>query len=247
MDSELTSLLQKTGLTQKEARVYLALLELGKADIGDISRLSGLKRPIIYIIIEELLKKGCVTQLPDKKVNTYQAIDPLVILSQLKTTAKYFSEMIPFLHSLSNKGKKRPKLHFIEGRGNVWKNLTETIQEKEGFYISSYSKINKFYPNSINDFINKEHKIFNQVRGRHIIPDNEEDIALGKELTKVKQLVRILPKKEDVGMDFALYKNRLSITLFEENPFAVTIESEELAKSLRTIFEVVWENSKEIE
>ena len=86
MDETLLKLLEQTGFTKKEALVYLALLELVQGNVSEIAKITELKRPIIYVILEGLIKRGYVSELPNKKINTYQASDPSIILSKLSLT-----------------------------------------------------------------------------------------------------------------------------------------------------------------
>ena len=54
---ELIEVLNKTGLHEKEAKVYLALLELGTADVSDIAAKAGVKRPTSYLVLDELKER----------------------------------------------------------------------------------------------------------------------------------------------------------------------------------------------
>ena len=54
---EVFQVLKSIGLTEKEASVYLALLTLGTADVGEIAQKSGQKRTTCYTVIENLKKK----------------------------------------------------------------------------------------------------------------------------------------------------------------------------------------------
>jgi sugar-specific transcriptional regulator TrmB len=114
MDQELLKLMESTGFTEKESRVYLALLELGPCDVTAIANRAELKRSIIYVIIEGLVKRGYVSELPNTKINTYQAGDPTIILNQLKVTAKNFSQMLPILHTLGSQERPSPKSFIIQ-------------------------------------------------------------------------------------------------------------------------------------
>ena len=59
----LTPFLKNLGLNDKEANIYLALLQLGKSTATKIAKKSGLKRPTTYVIIEQLIDKGFVQKL----------------------------------------------------------------------------------------------------------------------------------------------------------------------------------------
>ena len=59
MKSEkLTNILENLGLTENEAKVYLASLSLGQSTILKISRTAEIKRTTIYSVIESLKQKG---------------------------------------------------------------------------------------------------------------------------------------------------------------------------------------------
>ena len=60
-------LLNKLGLNQKEANVYMACLELGSGTIKELSEKSGVKRTSIYNFLEELKQKGLITQIQKGK------------------------------------------------------------------------------------------------------------------------------------------------------------------------------------
>ena len=49
--------LQSLGFSEKESKVYFTLLKIGPSTAYKIAKQSGLKRPTVYIILEELRKK----------------------------------------------------------------------------------------------------------------------------------------------------------------------------------------------
>ena len=246
MDSDLLKLLEKTGFTEKEARVYLALLAIGQADVSDIAKKSSLKRSIIYVLLEGLIKRGYVSKVLNKKINTYQATDPSIILSQLKSVTKDFSDMIPIFKTLHNKGKNRPKITYIETKDGVWNTFEEINQTKEALFITSYERVEKHFPGAINEWVKHVKKGLIKVKGKHLVANNKFDLDAVKKFKQIGQDVKFLENVSDFNMDFALYENKLAITSLEENPFAVIIESADLVKSIKPIFEIAWGQGKEI-
>lgn len=247
MDNSLKNLLEQSGFTEKEAQVYLALLELGEGNVADISRITELKRPIIYVILEGLIKRGYASELPNKKVNAYQASDPGMILRKIQDTAKNFSEMLPIFRTLRNRGKKRPKISYFETKDGIWSVYEEMSRSTNPFFITSYASIKKFFPNAIDKWIEEDIKGGSIADGYHLIPDDEENIKIGKEFKKANQRVRVLDNLKNSKMDYTIFGNKLAITSLEDEPFIVVIESEELVKSMRPIFEIAWERGREIE
>lgn len=246
MDQDLLKLLENAGFTEKEAKVYLALLELGQGDVSDIAKISGLKRSIIYVILEGLLKRGYVSEMLNKKINTYQAIDPTVILSQLKTVTKNFSEMLPIFRTLHNKGGKRPKISYFETKEGIWNIYEEMNQTENCFFITSYQRIEKHFPASTEKWIANYEKGLYRIKGKHLIPDNLRDIEIGKEFSKIKQKVRVIEDLKNIEMDFAIFGKKVAITSLSEEPFIVVMESEGLVNSLKPIFEIAWAKGKDI-
>ncbi len=246
MDQDLLKLLEQSGFTEKEARVYLALLELGQGTVTKISRLTELKRSIIYVILEGLIKRGYVSELPAKKINSYQAIDPSAILNQLKITAKNFSEMLPILRSLHNKGEKRPKITYCETKKGIWNIYEEINRSEKPFFISNYVRVEKCFPGSVEKWVSNVQKGIYRPEARHLIPSDSKNKEIAEKFLRlpVEQEIRTLGKLNNSQMDFTLYENKLAITSLEDKPFIVVIESEELVKSMRPIFELAWNKGK---
>lgn len=53
----LTNILKSFGMSQKEAEVYLALLELGSAKVSDVSKQSSVNRSSAYVVLETLKER----------------------------------------------------------------------------------------------------------------------------------------------------------------------------------------------
>ncbi|MFA7208696.1 MAG: helix-turn-helix domain-containing protein [Parcubacteria group bacterium] len=246
MDTDLVKLLEQTGFTQKEAEVYLALLELGRGTVTEIAKTTALKRSIIYVLLEGLIKRGYASELPDKKISVFQAIDPSLILFQLKTTTKNFSEMLPIFRTLCNKGKKRPKITYHETKEGIWKTYESFNLSSEAFFISSYERIGKHFPGAIEKWLEDYRKKLIPIRGKHLVPHNPFELQVAKQLSANGQQARYLPGIPAFNMDFSLCENKLAITSLEDEPFIVVIESEELARSIRPLFEIAWDNGKEV-
>lgn len=246
MDETLIKLLEQSGFTKKESLVYLALLEVGQGRVIEIAKKTELKRPIIYVILEGLIKRGYISEIPDKKINSYQATDPAVILRKLQMTTKDFSEMLPFLRTLSNKGSQRPKITYHETKEGIWNTYEEMSQTATPFFITSHTRIKRHFPNGVDAWLGGLKRGVYKFKSNNLVPETEEEIKIGKEFLKLGQKVRVLPELKGMNMDFAIFNNKLAITSLADEPFIVIIESEELVKSMRPIFEIAWQRGKEI-
>ena len=84
--------LQQLGLSDKEAKTYLASLELGPVSVQEIAKKSGLKRPTVYFAIEQLIKMGLMSSFEKGKKRYFSAESPerlvsLITAQKRKATA----------------------------------------------------------------------------------------------------------------------------------------------------------------
>jgi sugar-specific transcriptional regulator TrmB len=68
--------LQKLGLNEHEARVYLAALGLGPSSAAQISEQTNIKRPTVYLALKNLIKQGIVFEIFANKKRLFQAEKP---------------------------------------------------------------------------------------------------------------------------------------------------------------------------
>ena len=59
--------LEKIGLAEKEAKVFLASLELGSSAAQKIAKKAEINRATTYVIIEKLMKKGLMSSVEKGK------------------------------------------------------------------------------------------------------------------------------------------------------------------------------------
>lgn len=244
MDNDLAKLIESIGFSEKEAQIYLTLLESGKAGVSTVSKKSGIKRPTTYVILEELAQKGYATLSPGKKILSYQAVDPSVILIQKRTDLKNFAEMVPFLQTIGNKGGAAPKIHYIADKEGIL-NMYESLNfAKESFCISSYAQIDAQFPGIVDFWIKGYEKKSYKTTVKHMIPDSPNDLAFGKRFKTAGQDVRVFPRAFDT--DIVITENKVALSSLSDTPFLVLIESEKLARSLRPIFDLVWDAGKSL-
>lgn len=84
--------LRKLGLSEKEAKIYLAGLELGPDSAQSIAQKAGLLRPTAYEIIKKLENKGLFKETKEKKKRYFTAQSPETILGILRTQRKEIDE-----------------------------------------------------------------------------------------------------------------------------------------------------------
>ncbi len=84
--------LRKLGLTEKEARVYLAGLELGPSSVQNIAQKTGLTRPTTYEIVKKLETKKLLVEAGKKGKRAFTVQSPENILGLLRTQKREIDE-----------------------------------------------------------------------------------------------------------------------------------------------------------
>ncbi len=236
-------LLQKTSLTDKQARVYLATLQLGKGSVSQIAEAAELKRPLTYVLLDELQTQGYIHEVPGSKKKVYTAIDPNALASQLEQTAADFKGMLPYLRSMQRKAGK-PHVTYYSGIEGARKALQQIRRPKEVRYATCISQVMKHVPEEVERW----KKIYLQGKarpgGRHLLTDTAEDRAFGQIISQADQIVRYLSPEKALDMDLALCDNTVYLTAFDRDIHVTVIESESLYRSLCALYDLAWEAAR---
>lgn len=111
---ELLKLLKNYDFSEKEAKVYLAILSLKSGTIAAIVRKSGEKRSTVYSIVKELQRKGYVSEIDKNKVLSYMPIQPENILKIFEDRTANFKALLPLFSAFTEKEGVAPKVEFFE-------------------------------------------------------------------------------------------------------------------------------------
>lgn len=79
----LTTKLQQIGLTQREAEVYLALLQRKEFTAPELTKITTITRTKIYEILQSLVHKGICTESSRNGNKVYRCIDPKIALQNI--------------------------------------------------------------------------------------------------------------------------------------------------------------------
>src|SRR3989344_6025513 len=141
--------LEYIGFSEKEVLVYLALLELGKGTVTEISRKAGINRPTGYHILASLEAKELVKVSGKEPKQEYISESPdqieKMLLKKIETDQAYIQEarkIIPELKSIHSVAD-RPKVLFYEGKEGLEKVYEDTLSSHET--IRAYANVNEMH------------------------------------------------------------------------------------------------------
>ncbi len=236
--------LKKLGLTDKEARVYLALLKLGQASANSIARSANLKRPTTYLILEDLRQQGMVLKMPGSKKQMFSARSPEELLYEIKKNLSEAEHLLPELMNTYNANTSQVRTIHFEGVSGIREAFWYKIDSLKG------KEVVAFYggaEDASQELINISHNWNEELakQGTHIrslVPD-DQSLKQFREKDKIYEfLPKILPQSvytSKVSID--INDNFVRIVMFKEQQ-ATIIENPKVAKALKEIFEIVWQS-----
>lgn len=231
--------LQQYGLSDKEVKVYLAALSLGTASITQLSKKANLKRPTVYLVIDELLNKNLLITVPQGKKTYYKSENPEELIERLEQKKIQIKEILPELKSLYIKGSKQPRVRFYEGKDKLYKMYEEIFKSKEIWAMFSPDR----YCNVFTDK-DTEHFFRILIRQGGIIYDMYENTKKGKVHAEAKYKkgtaeIKFLPKDFKLSTDILIFNNKIALISFR-NMIGVIIENEDIANSHKTTLQFIW-------
>lgn len=243
--SDFTRELESIGLTKKESVVYLALLSLGTATAYRIAELCKVKKPTVYVILEDLRKKGLVLKVPHAKKALFSARDIAEYLQEQEAKIKSVRAIIPQLYALG--GEQRFNVFFFNGMQGIAQAIDYKLESMRG------KKFYGFYSN-LADAPEEMLKLYSAWDRKTVAMDMSFDIIMAKhgagayykdviELSKTNKNVRLRFLEDyvysqnqtiDVGEDFLRIVD-------EKRLHATIIDDKQTAEAMRQIFKIVWE------
>ncbi|MFA6383170.1 MAG: helix-turn-helix domain-containing protein [Parcubacteria group bacterium] len=234
--------LEKLGLDDKEAKIYLALLELGEANIQQIAKKSGVKRTTVYDIIESLKEKGLLSSATRHKKITYSAEDPRTLEEKLDERKNTLKRIMPELLSIANAMDKKPKIRFFEGSEGIKEVYKDTLKYPSSELLAWVS----------DEAVTVFDKDF--LEGYYLPKRIEKKIwvrAIGTESTEMKNYKNLDEKslrktkiisanQFPIHVEINLYgKNKIAVMSFSEK-IGLIVESQKIFTTLKSIFEMNW-------
>ncbi len=242
--------LRKIGLSDREIKVYLALLELGEALASKISEKTDIPRTLVYDILDNLLDKGMVSYVIKSNKKYFSAVEPKNLIEMLENQEKEKKELLlqalPELLGMQNKKiEEKAKVEVYEGKEGVKTIFNDVLRVGKEFLCFGSTGIS---PDIIPYELARFHRerIKRKIPWRVIYNDDKFGRKRGQETSKWKySQVRYMHKTGPTTT--YCYGNKVAIAIWiKKRLLAIMIEDNIIAKSFKEFFEVLWKTAKPI-
>lgn len=243
--------LEQLGLSEKEAKVYLALLELGEANVPKIAHQAALRRPITYVILEKLAKLGLASIVEKKKKMHFVVENPeslVTFVNEEKKAAeekeKIIQNIMPELNSLFQSVGARPTVIFLTGTDAIKAVVKEAAREKEGermIMVSIDSYLEIFQLESFFDKHLEKKRTSKDMKSRIIYTYSKGELDGLNNVKELREAKIISKDLFNFNGDIVLYGNsKVAITSYTKTPVTVLIDNIQMFSVLKTMFELAW-------
>lgn len=239
--------LERFGLSEKEAKVYLAALELGPATATHIAQKARVNRATTYVQIEELMKMGLMSTHERDKTTLFAAESPEALKRRLLRTEERVKAglsalggILPELLKIYEYAEEKPKVRFFEGKEGLLSIRDDFLKTKDKKIEEVYSMDeirNVFSEKELQESLAIRKQKGIKARGIYIRKEGKVPNVPLPNLTDV----RIVPHDRfPIHSDILLYDQKVAIISLKGKPVGVIIDHKEIAETLRTIFNLAW-------
>ncbi len=241
-------LLEKYGLSERHAKVYMHLLEKMEDTVLSIAKSVNIPRTTVYTILNELKGQGLVSSFRKNKTQ-YWASESVQQFSLLLEQKKLLlGDLIPALQQVVRQSKEKDSSVRLftgkEGLKVVWEDIISSLEDNKPPFVFAishtdlYSVLPKYFPQWI------ERRRKSKVFAKLIVHNGHQHLR-----SDSGQEVRAMPEKYIFNGDLTIYGNKVALFIFEKEKYeSIIIDSSVFTQMIQGLFNFAWdmlgENSK---
>lgn len=244
---ELVLNFQRIGFSEKEARVYIASLQLGSSTVNKIAVISKVNRATAYSVLKGLSQKGLVIIEKDKDDIFYSPESPEVILrlldaeqeelDQRKLTAESLLKRLTVFH---NRESEKPKIRYIESVEGLRSMQKEyEAMEEDIIQIVGLDTFRALHGESVSDSHQNELSKSKRKVKSILVTESPVDFSEDFEI----DYVCISPDLVSVEGEMSVCGDKLVLFSYSNHLIAVEITSRAIANTARATLELAWKEA----
>jgi sugar-specific transcriptional regulator TrmB len=248
MTQSISQILIDLGYTEKQAAVYLTLLELGDVLPSTIARQAGLKRPTVYVILEQLKERGLVSHTKRKNSTYYRAVDPQALLDDQKRKYRRLQESLPALMGMRQRYEVTPQMAVFEGPDGIIQVMEDSLTSSGEIFCwsaasvaLSHKEFGEYHPR----YVEKKNRKGIRIRG--LFQYDEVGTEMKRKGIKDNREIYLIPgDKFPFDNEINIYDDKVSI-ISHKDQVGVIIQNAAIANTQRSIFKFAFEYAKMLE
>jgi len=239
-------ILKELGFSEREIKVYLAMLELGETTVGPIASKTKIQHSKVYQTLEKLIDRGLISFVMKSKTKYFFAQEPKLIMNMLKEKERELSEILPQLEKRREFAKEQQIATVYEGYKAI-KSMFDLILDS--LTNKSYYFVFAFKSEYVESEIAK-----NFLRGIHMrLAEKGVDDKLIANISIREEFIANYSDIKNVKFKFTDMNLPLGLMIIDDNvinwvwgerPTAIQIKSKQIAEQYKKFFLGNWKIAK---
>ena len=234
--------LRDLGFSEREIKVYLALLELGSTTVGPIAAKTRLQHSKVYQTLEKLIDRGLVTFVIKSKTKYFQAEEPKQILSIIKEKERSFKEILPELEQKQKQAQSPQTAKVYEGYKaikSMFESILDELNNKSYYYVFAFkdeymeSPLASRFLRNIHQQL-AEKKVDDRLIAHKSI--KSEFLKNYSDISKIKYQFTSLK----IPFGLMIINDKIINWVWGKRPTAIEIVSKQMANQYKEFFLEIW-------
>lgn len=247
MQKEHTELLTRFNISPTAAKVYIALLELGKSSADKVAKRIGTYKANVYDAFDRLMESGLATYVVEENKRLYIPTSPEKLVSAVEEAEQKSKEeyaalkkdilnIMPQLSAKYNSIKEKDLFEVYKGKKGYRAMITDILREKPTFWKGFGNlQVQEYFPYDYP-------KWFRHTKFMLFSTKSDAFLKRLKEARKVTAVeIIFLPEEIYMPIVWILFGENLLILIYEPDIIALRIKSEQIVKTFSNQFDYLWE------
>ncbi len=239
------------GLTEKEISVYVALLKSGPNSIMNLARETGIKRSTTHNTVEELVKKGLVSQTNYGERRMVVAEDPKkleFLLEQRKWDMKKLEssmgDIVKSIYETIPQAKDNTKVEvkYYSGEKGFKEVCQRSIDHSTGeiLFITNIDEWRKVYTEEYGREYYIPARLKKKIFLKALAPKNPGGEKFKGDDKELMRETRFLPESYSFTPTAIICDDEVSLMISGEPYTAIVIENKDVVKMYKDMFNDLW-------
>ncbi len=235
---------KELGFSEREVKVYTALLELGSTTVGPIASKTKLQHSKVYQTLDKLIEKGLVSYIVVSKTKHYQASDPKEILNLIEDRKRRFKEVLEELEAKQKYSHSKQIAIVHEGYKSfkaLFNRLADELNKGDIYWAFAFK--GEYHDTQASLFLRKFHE---KLKEKEIDDRVLGHFSVKKEIKKTfegNKNIKIRFTKNETPLGVIIIKNKIINLIWGERPTAIEITSEQIYRQYKNFFLDIWKKS----
>ncbi len=236
--------LKKLDFSDKESAVYLSLLSLGASLPSTLARVTQLKRPTVYLILNRFVERNWILSYKQGNATYFVIDDPKKLYLHAKEKAVIAEQLVETL-KVQIPNPSQWDIHYYKGAAGYNELYNDILKDKPK-EVCAWLNVEEF----IKEVDPKHEKRWTRERikkkifTRMILPDTPFTKNFCKKDKASQRQTRLLPRGQRFDSSCVLYEDRIVFFSPGQETVGLRIQHPGLYQMQKQVFEMNWEALK---